>query len=104
MDTEFKPFPCCGTKIGWFCSCCCCCSKKSDISGELGTGVSIYFKQMKNLIILLFICTLLSMPAYVLFYSGRTLNNPDTQVEGQGFEFDSFLGSLSLANIGEIST
>ena len=71
---------------------------------ELGVGVSIYFKTMKNLIAILLICTMLSMPAYILFYSGRTLNNPDTQIEGQGFEFDSFLGSISLANIGEIST
>ena len=49
----------------------------------------------------LIICTLLSLPAYTLFWSGYTLNNPDTQIEGSTLSFTKLIASLSLANIGE---
>ena len=67
----------------------------------MGVGVSIYFKSLKNMVVILLLCTMLSLPAYVLFWSGRTLNNPDKTTES--FSFPKFIASLSLANIGELS-
>ena len=51
---------------------------------------------------MMLIFSMLSLPAYLLFWSGRTLNNPD-RVADQTFSFPKFIASLSLANIGEIS-
>ena len=48
-------------------------------------------------------CTMLSIPAYVLFWSGRSLNNPDTADQDQQFHLNTFIASLSLANLGEKS-
>ena len=48
-----------------------------------------------------FLCTLLSMPAYILFWSGNVLNNPDTTTEK--VTFDTFIASISLANLGDNS-
>ena len=101
-QTTFEPFWVCGTNTGWFLDCCCC-YKKTQIAGELGVGVSVYFKQLKNLIIILLLCTLLSMPAYNLFWSGRVINNPD-RTTNQGFNLNTGLAAISLANIGEKST
>ena len=67
----------------------------------MGVGVSIYFKQLKNLIMSLIVCTLLSLPAYTLFWSGNTINNPDTHIEGSTLSLAKYIASLSLANIGE---
>ena len=68
----------------------------------MGVGVSIYFKSLKNMIIILLLCTLFSAPAYVLFWSGFTLNNPNTTAD-ETFSFPNFIASLSLANIGELA-
>lgn len=65
----------------------------------MGVGVSIYFKQLKNLIVITFLCTLFSMPAFILFWSGNLLNNPDTTVDG--INFNTFIASISLANLGD---
>lgn len=46
-----------------------------------------------------FLCTLLSMPAYILFWSGNVLNNPDSTTEN--VTFDTFIASISLANLGD---
>ena len=100
--TKFKPFSPCFSSTGWFCTCCC---RQSKIQRELGVGVSIYFKQLKNLVIILFLCTLLSLPAYALFWSGRSLNNPDKISEDQKLSLtvNTFIASISLANLGEKS-
>lgn len=45
---------------------------------------------------------MLSAPAFLLFYSGRTLNNPD-KLADESFSFPNLIASLSLANIGELS-
>ena len=42
------------------------------------------------------------MPAYLLFWSGHSLNDPDTMKESFGFK--TGLASLSLANLGEKTT
>ena len=52
---------------------------------------------------MLVLCTLLSAPAYILFWSGKSLNNPDTQIEGSNFSFNTVIAALSLANLGELS-
>ena len=101
-ETKFKKFSLCGTSTGFFCQCLCCRRRQSQIVQSMGVGVSIYFKQLKNLMIIFAICTLLSMPAYVLFWSGKVLNNPDVTAE-EGLSFNKFIASLSLANIGEKS-
>ena len=46
-----------------------------------------------------FLFTLLSMPAYILFWSGNVLNNPDSTTEN--VTFDTFIASISLANLGD---
>lgn len=69
----------------------------------MGAGVSIYFKQLKNLIVMLLLCTLLSTPAFVLFWSGKSLNNPDTQIDGENYSFNTYIAALSLANLGDLS-
>ena len=99
MGSKFRKFSVCGTATGWFCSCCC---RKSNIQRELGVGVSIYFKQLKNLMMIFFLCTILSVPAFILFWSGRHLNNPDTSTDS-GFRLNTFIASLSLANLGQKS-
>ena len=69
----------------------------------MGVGVSVYFKMLKNLTIITILCTLLSVPAYVLFWSGRSLNNPDSKDQEQAFQLNTYIASLSLANLGEAS-
>ena len=103
--TKYSNFGVCSTNTGFFTSCrCCVCCTESDIAGELGVGVSLYFKQLKNLVIILFLCTMFSMPAYLLFWSGEVINNPYTPEAGQGLSFNGYLASLSLANLGEKSS
>ena len=67
----------------------------------MGVVAVIYFRQMKNLTLILTLCTLLSLPAYSLFWSGYTINNPEIQVEGSILSLEKIIVSLSLANIGE---
>lgn len=52
---------------------------------------------------MLLLCTLFSVPAFVLFWSGKSLNNPDTQIDGDNFSFNTYIGALSLANLGDLS-
>ena len=49
------------------------------------------------------LCTLLSMPAYILFWSGNVLNNPEKKKD-QSFSLNTSLAAISLANLGEKST
>lgn len=98
-ETKYETFSICTTSTGWFCRCCRCVNK-SDVAGELGVGVSVYFKQLKNLVVILLICTILSMPAYVLFYSGHSLNNPDLK-QDSSFDLNTSLAAISLANLGQ---
>ncbi len=58
---------------------------------------------LKNLTVITILCTLLSVPAYVLFWSGRSLNNPDSKDQEQAFQLNTYIASLSLANLGEAS-
>ena len=89
----YKKFPSCRTSTGWFIEWCCF-SRESDIEENLGIGVSIYFKQVKSLICMLFVCTLLSLPSYFLFWSARSHLNPAD-------DFNEFILALSLGSLGE---
>lgn len=68
--------------------------RESDIEENLGIGVSIYFKQVKSLICMLFVCTLLSLPSYYIFWSARSHDNP---ADG----FNELILALSLGSLGE---
>lgn len=54
------------------------------------------------MVIILLLCTLLSMPAYILFWSGNVINNPDKKADNN-FDLNSSLAAISLANLGEMS-
>ena len=90
---EYVHFPICKTNTGWF-----HCSTDythSDIADELGLGISIYFKQLKALVIMLSVCVLLSIPSMILFYHGSY------NVTTDGFrDTKSMFASLTLGNIG----
>jgi hypothetical protein len=63
-----RRYPLCKTGTGWFFY------HKSDedkqVSEGLGLGISIYFKQVKSLALLFLAFTLISIPAYTLYYFG----------------------------------
>ena len=40
------------------------------------------------------------MPAYILFWSGNVINNPDKKADNN-FDLNSSLAAISLANLGE---
>ena len=94
---EYVHFPVCGTNTGWF-----HCSTDythSDIADELGLGISIYFKQLKALVIMLSVCVLLSIPSCILFYHGSY------NVTSEGFrDTKSMFASLTLGNIGHLTS
>lgn len=93
----YEKFPICKTKTGWF-----HCSKEythSDIDDELGLGISIYFKQLKALLLMLFVCFLLSIPSMVLFWNGGYND------VSEGFrDAKSVVAAFTLGNIGQQSS
>ena len=95
-EFEYSKFPVCSTNTGWFL----CCNQytHSDIADELGLGMSIYFKQLKNLILMLLVCTILSIPSYVLFWSGTPSANKFA-IEDPKVFFSTF----TLGNLGQSS-
>lgn len=64
---EHKRYPYCGTSTGWL-----YCKKTSgsEINQKLGLGMAIYFKQLKALVILFTLFSIISIPAFVLYYFG----------------------------------
>lgn len=95
--SEYVKFPICKTKTGWF-----HCSTDythSDIADELGLGISIYFKQLKALFVLMFVCSLLSIPSLVLFWSGD-FNDVTEGIR----DTKSVFASLTLGNVGQRSS
>jgi hypothetical protein len=64
---EHKRYPLCGTSTGWL-----YCKKTSgsEINQKLGLGLAIYFKQLKALVILFTLFSIISIPAFVLYYFG----------------------------------
>ena len=95
-EYEYSEFPVCSTETGWFL--CCNQYSHSQIADELGLGMSIYFKQLKNLTLMLIICTLLSLPAYVLYWSGNRSNNSFSIEDPK-----AFFSTFTLGNLGQSS-
>ena len=69
--TVYSRIPLCGkgSHVGWFCP------KKelrqSDIAEDLGLGITLYFKTIKQLILFFLVCTELSLPSFAFFWTGR---------------------------------
>lgn len=94
---EYAKFPVCKTRTGWF-----HCSTDythSDIAEELGLGISIYFKQLKALVIMLLVCVLLSIPSFILFVNGSY-----NDISESSSNTKSFFAAFTLGNIGQISS
>jgi len=71
-----------------------CTRKVDDRAGKkLGLGVSIYFKQMKSLIWLFIILSIISIPSYVLYYYAGSTEIKDSK---------TFFSTMTLGNIGQI--
>ena len=61
--------------------------------------MSIYFKQLKTLVCMFFAFTILSVPAFVLFWSGSIQNT--NLIGDQRIVFNDLILALSLGNLGE---
>ena len=92
-------------KTGWgaFSSCNCFSSKDSRMGEELGVGVSVYFKLLKNMFMINLLFTILSIPAFILFWHGNDLNNTST-TEDTDTDLGDVLAAMTLANLGEGSS
>lgn len=93
IKAVYRNFTYCGTSTGWFIDWCCM-RRDSEIESNLGMGIAIYFKQLKSLICMLFICTLLSLPSYFLFWGARSHMSMENN-------FDEVMLALSLGSLGE---
>jgi hypothetical protein len=89
------PFKTCSTKTGFWMGCCKSCSE-SDINLELGSGVAIYFRQLKFLAIMFYIFTILNIPAYFLYINGAETGITMDSVTN----IKSLFSATSLGNIG----
>ncbi|CDW83214.1 UNKNOWN [Stylonychia lemnae] len=89
---EYKLHPYCKTKTGWHC--CTKNSRKSDFS-RYGIGIVLYFQFLKHMTIVFCLMALLSIPAYIFFFSG---NSADTSNYSN---LKYILAAFSLGNIGQ---
>lgn len=62
--------------------------------------MSIYFKQLKTLMCMFFVFTVLSVPAFALFWSGKS-HNRSLSGEATSLVFNEVILALSLGNLGE---
>ena len=90
-EVIYMRFPICRTKTGW--SCCCKSSRKSDFS-PYGVGMVLYFQLLKHLTIVFLMMAVMSIPAYIFFFSG---NQTDPANYGS---VKYILAAFSLGNIG----
>ena len=93
-EKEFNPsLPvCCGFSTGWmsFSS-----KSKSDGADEkLGLGVSLYFKQLKSLVILYLVLSFVSIPAFTLYYFGG-------KQQATFQDSKAFMSTFTLGNVGQ---
>lgn len=70
-----KKFSVCCTPIGWLCRKMKDNSLEQDIAGEVGVAIILYFKQLKCLMILLLILSVLSLPQLILISMQVTTDN-----------------------------
>lgn len=61
--------------------------------------MSIYFKQLKTLVCMFLAFTVLSAPAYILFWSGKSHNS--NLLDDKSILFNDLILALSLGNLGE---
>lgn len=97
--TVYEKMSVCGTGTGWFTKGCGHERSGSLQKANLGVGIGIYFKQLKTLMCMLMVCTILSVPAFVLFWSGQSQGSKSTS--SQDLTFSDFILGLSLGNLGE---
>ncbi len=88
-----RPYPCCSTSTGWL-----TCKKhkkgepKKEENAKFGLGMAIYFKQLKALIILFIVLSILSIPCFITYYYGT----PSLAVN----DSKTFFSMLTLGNLG----
>ena len=87
----YSEHPVCGTQTGI--SCCGKASRKTDLA-NYGVGIALYFQFLKYIAWLLFVTSLLSLPAYIFFYSGNSSSLQQVNVK-------NLLTTFSLGNIGQ---
>ena len=95
VTRSYDTYPVCATVTGCF-----CCSKKykghPDITQKLGLGVSLYLKQLKSLTILFLILSVLSLPAFILFFQGN-----EGQHSAALHDSKQFFSMFTLGNLGQ---
>eukprot|EP00347_Sterkiella_histriomuscorum_P010278 403376914 len=80
-----------GTRTGWHLPC--RRVRQTDL-GDLGVGFCVYFKMLKFFMILFLLFAILSLPAYLLFFSGN-------KTEGEEITIKFILSAFTLGNIGQ---
>lgn len=81
----------CGTETGS--ACCSKQSRQTDLA-QYGVGIALYFQFLKHIVWMFFIVSLMSVPAYVFFYSGNSSKLEATNIK-------NVLTAFSLGNIGQ---
>lgn len=89
---------CCGSGTGVFCPTQTCCPtlQKSAMAVELGVGMSIYFKQLKTLMLIFLLFTFLSFPSYLLYFSGNEAENRFSFSDSKQLFSTFTLGNLGM--------
>jgi hypothetical protein len=87
-------YPLFSTHTGWhmFCKRC----RKTDLA-EIGTGVSLYFKMLKYLIILFLLFSIISIPSFIFYASGTRIDHREEGTSATNY----ILSVLSIGNLGE---
>lgn len=72
-----------------------CCKFHDSDFAQLGVGIALYFKTLRALSIVFFILTILALPAFIIYYSGKRMQSrlPDPLS----------IGKLSVSNIGPLT-
>jgi len=72
-----------------------CCRFHDNDFAQLGVGIALYFKTLRALSILFFILTILALPAFIIYFSGKRMQSriPDP----------ISIGKLSVSNIGPLT-
>ena len=72
----------------------CCKENRKTEFGEFGVGIVLYFQFLKHMVLCFFLMTLMSVPAYIFYYSGNE-SGGDVSLNVK-----SLLTAFSLGNIG----
>jgi len=88
----FTEHPICGTSTGNHL--CCKVFRKTDIA-NYGVGVVLYFQFLRHLVLTFFIMSLMSVPAYIFYFSG---NSSGQKLDTSNVK--NLMTAFSLGNIG----